>query len=75
VVIIEDLIDTGNTLAWLLRHISTKDPLSVRLCVLLDKVSRRTTQVKCDYVGYECPGEALPCHPFSMMLIYYGCPI
>jgi hypoxanthine-guanine phosphoribosyltransferase len=40
-----------------MRHIATKEPASVRLCVLLDKVSRRTAHVKCDYVGYECPDE------------------
>jgi hypoxanthine phosphoribosyltransferase len=57
VLIIEDLIDTGNTLAWIIEHLKTKKCASVRLCTLLDKVSRRKAQVQIDYCGFECPDE------------------
>lgn len=57
VLIIEDLIDTGNTLAWIVSHLKTKGCASVRLCTLLDKASRRKAQVQIDYCGFECPDE------------------
>eukprot|EP01083_Nonionella_stella_P139481 425491_1 len=56
ILIVEDLIDTGGTLAWLQQHLKTKKSLSVRLCCLLDKqTKKRAKQVKVDYVGFECP--------------------
>ncbi len=59
IIIIEDLIDTGTTLAWIQKHLSSKDCASVKLCTLLDKKSRRTPSLnlKIDYVGFECPDE------------------
>lgn len=55
VLIIEDLIDTGNTLAWIIKHLQTKGCESIRLCCLLDKESRRKAAVHVDYVGFKCP--------------------
>lgn len=55
VLIIEDLIDTGNTLEWIVAHLRTKGCASVRLCCLLDKVERRKANVPVDYVGFQCP--------------------
>ncbi len=57
VLIIEDLIDTGNTLEWIVSHLKTKGCASVRLACLLDKASRRTAKVHVDYVGFTCPDE------------------
>ena len=57
VLIIEDLIDTGTTLEWIVSHLKTKGCESVRLCCLLNKASRRTAKVHVDYVGFECPDE------------------
>jgi len=57
ILVIEDLIDTGNTLAWMLKHLASKDCASVKLCCLLDKKSRRTTAVNVDFCGWECPDE------------------
>jgi len=58
VLIIEDLIDTGNTLKWLKSYLMTKNCASVKLCTLLDKKARRTeTDVAVDYVGFTCPDE------------------
>lgn len=55
ILIIEDLIDTGHTLKWLLQHFALKGANSVNICCLLDKKSRRSVQVDVKYVGFECP--------------------
>ena len=53
VLIVEDIIDTGRTMAKLLELLSTRNPKSVKVCTLLDKPSRREVKVKIDYVGFE----------------------
>ncbi|MGF6375201.1 hypoxanthine phosphoribosyltransferase [Clostridiales Family XIII bacterium PM5-7] len=53
VLIIEDIIDTGNTLKHLKAYISDRGAKSVKICTLLDKPSRRTTDVAAEYIGYE----------------------
>lgn len=53
VLIIEDIIDTGNTLNALKHYFQLKNPKSVRICTLLDKPSRRQAPVYGDYVGFE----------------------
>lgn len=55
VLVVEDIVDTGRTLNYLLKVLSTRGPASLRLCVLLDKPQRRETPVKADYVGFEIP--------------------
>lgn len=57
VLLIEDIVDTGLTVSWLLRHLATHDPESVRICTLLDKPSRRRVDVAIDYVGFTIPDE------------------
>ena len=57
IVIVEDLIDTGNTLQWVKAYLQTKGVKSVKICCILDKVSRREADVQIDYVGWECPDE------------------
>lgn len=57
VLVVEDIIDTGLTLAYLLKLLQSRRPASLRTCVLLDKVSRRETAVKVDYCGFEIPDE------------------
>ncbi|XP_037044208.1 hypoxanthine phosphoribosyltransferase-like [Bradysia coprophila] len=57
VLIIEDLIDTGNTLQWIKTHLSGKGCASIKMCCLLDKKERRTVPITADYVGFECPDE------------------
>ena len=54
VLVIEDIIDSGNTLAYLLELMKTRKPASLALCTLLDKPSRRVHhEVKVDYCGFE----------------------
>ena len=56
VIIIEDIVDTGRTLSYLLEYLKMKKPNSVKLCTLLDKPDRRVMKdVKVDYTGFEIP--------------------
>ena len=57
VIIVEDIIDTGVTLSYLLRLLEQRHPRSIRVAALLDKRERRTQQVKLDYIGFEIPDE------------------
>lgn len=53
VLIVEDIVDTGRTMAKLLELLSTRNPKSVKVCTLLDKPSRREVKVNIDYIGFE----------------------
>ena len=53
VIVVEDIIDSGNTLARLLPILKERKPASIKVTTLLDKPSRRETQVDVDYVGFE----------------------
>jgi hypoxanthine phosphoribosyltransferase len=55
VLIVDDIVDTGHTLAELKRRLEARGPRSVRTCVLLDKTGRRETEVTVDYVGFSIP--------------------
>lgn len=57
VLIIEDIIDSGRTLAYLIELLSTRSPNSLNICTLLDKPERRVTDVFVKYVGFEIPDE------------------
>src|SRR5215210_4457935 len=57
VLIVEDIIDTGLTLNYLLRYLRGKNPRSLRICALLDKPARRLVEIPIDYRGFEIPDE------------------
>lgn len=57
VLVIEDIIDTGKTLSFLMEMLKERKPASLKLCTLLDKPDRRTHPVDVDYVGFEIPDE------------------
>ena len=57
VIVIEDIVDTGRTLSYLLKMLGERKPKSLRLCTLLDKPDRRVTDVEVDYTGFEIPDE------------------
>ena len=57
VIVIEDIIDSGRTLYYLLDVLQKRQPKSLKLCTLLDKPDRRVKDVKVDYVGFEIPDE------------------
>ena len=57
VLIVEDIIDTGLTLNYLLRYLRGKNPNSLRICTLLDKPARRLVEIPIDYVGFTIPDQ------------------
>ena len=57
VLIVEDIIDSGRTLYYLMETLRQRHPKSLHLCTLLDKPERREKDVKVDYVGFEIPDE------------------
>ena len=57
VLIVEDIIDSGNTLYYLIDVLKKRNPASMRLCTLLDKPERRVKDVEVDYCGFEIPDE------------------
>ena len=57
VIIVEDIVDSGRTLSYLLEILQSRGPKSLRLCTLLDKPERRVTNVTVDYTGFEIPDE------------------
>ena len=56
-VIIEDILDSGNTLSFLKQYFLTKGAASVTICTLLDKPSRRAKAITADYIGFTVPDE------------------
>lgn len=57
VLIVEDIVDSGRTLSYLLEMFKDRGAEDVKLCTLLDKPSRRVVDVKVDYTGFEIPDE------------------
>ena len=57
VIIIEDIVDTGTTMNYLLKYLRAKNPASLKLCALLDKPENRKFDVKTDYIGFEIPNK------------------
>jgi hypoxanthine phosphoribosyltransferase len=57
VLIVEDIIDTGLTLNYLIRYLRGKNPSTLRICTLLDKPARRLVPIPVDYIGFEIPDQ------------------
>lgn len=55
ILLVEDIVDTGLTLRYLVDNLRTRRPRSTRVCALLDKTSARQLDVDIDYCGFECP--------------------
>lgn len=77
VLIVEDIIDSGRTLAHLMELLRNRKPASLKLCTLLDKPERRVTDVKVDYTGFAIPdafvvGYGLDYHQDYRNLPYIG---
>ena len=54
-IVVEDILDSGNTLYYLLDVLRARKPASIRLCTLMDKPGRRVKPIKADYVGFTIP--------------------
>ncbi len=57
VLIVEDIVDSGLTLSWLLRNLATRHPRSLRVCTLLRKLEAVRADVEIEYVGFDIPNE------------------
>jgi hypoxanthine phosphoribosyltransferase len=57
VLLVEDIIDTGLTLNYLVRYLRGKNPATLRICTLLDKPARRLVEIPVDYQGFEIPDQ------------------
>ena len=57
VLIVEDIIDTGLTLNYLIRYLRGKNPRSLHICTLLDKPARRLVEIPIDYLGFTIPDQ------------------
>ncbi len=57
VLVVEDIVDSGRTLSYLLEMLHDRKPASVKLCTLLDKPERRVVDVNVDYTGFQIPDE------------------
>jgi hypoxanthine phosphoribosyltransferase len=55
VLVVEDIVDTGITVKWLMRHLRARNPKVLKLCSFIDKPERRETSVDLDYVGFTVP--------------------
>lgn len=77
VLVVEDIIDTGLTLAYILRTLAARNPASLRVCCLLDKRERRQVEIEADFVGFTIPnafvvGYGLDYQGFMRNLPYVG---
>jgi hypoxanthine phosphoribosyltransferase len=52
VLLVEDIVDTGNTISWLQKHLQDRGAASIKLCALIDKQERRQQEVRIDYCGF-----------------------
>ena len=57
VLLVEDIVDSGNTIAYVLEFLQTRQPRSLKVCALLDKSERRETSVPIDYRGFKIPNK------------------
>jgi len=57
VLIVEDIVDTGFTLSKLKEMLLLRNPASLKICTILNKPSRRTTEIDVDYIGFDIPDE------------------
>jgi hypoxanthine phosphoribosyltransferase len=74
VLIVEDIIDTGRTLSYIIRNLRTRQPNSLRICTLLSKPSRREIEIPVDYVGFEIPNRFVIGYGLDFVEIYRSLP-
>ncbi|HKM42553.1 MAG TPA: hypoxanthine phosphoribosyltransferase [Limnochordia bacterium] len=74
VIIVEDIIDTGLTLSYLLKNLHSRNPASIRICTLLNKPANRTVEIPVDYVGFEVPNAFLVGYGLDFKQLYRNIP-
>lgn len=79
VFIIEDIVDTGRSMNYLIEHLKEKNPKDIKICSLLSKPSRREVEVNIDYLGFEVPNKFIIGYGFddedgfNRNIPYIGC--
>jgi hypoxanthine phosphoribosyltransferase len=74
VLIVEDIIDTGQTLNYIIENLQTRDPASVKVCTLLNKFARREVDIPLDYVGFDIPDKFVVGYGLDYGEIYRNLP-
>jgi len=74
VLVVEDIIDSGRTLDYITRNLSTRSPASLKICTLLDKKERRMLPIPVDYVGFEVPDEFVIGYGLDFVELYRNLP-
>ena len=79
ILIIEDIVDTGRSMHYLIEHLKEKNPKDIKICSLLSKPSRREIEVNIDYLGFEVPNKFIIGYGFddeegfNRNIPYIGC--
>ncbi|GAX00307.1 hypoxanthine phosphoribosyltransferase [Secundilactobacillus mixtipabuli] len=74
VIVIEDILDSGRTLAYLNKRLTERHPKSLKVCTLLDKPEGRVVEAKADYVGFNVPNEFLVGYGLDYVEYYRNLP-
>ncbi len=74
ILIVEDIIDSGLTLSYLVKNLESRKPASVRICTLLDKQINREVDIPIDYVGFLAPDEFLVGYGLDYQELYRNIP-
>ncbi len=74
IIIVEDIIDSGLTLSYLIKNLESRNPASLRICTLLDKTVNRTVNIPVDYVGFPVPNEFLVGYGLDYQELYRNIP-
>jgi hypoxanthine phosphoribosyltransferase len=74
VLIVEDIVDSGRTLAYILDNLQTRRPADIKVCALLSKPSRREVQVELDYLGFEIPDKFVVGYGLDYAEVYRNLP-
>jgi hypoxanthine phosphoribosyltransferase len=74
VLVVEDIIDSGRTLNYLVKILEERNPSSIKICTLLDKPERRVVDVHVDYVGFAIPDQFVIGYGLDYMQLYRNLP-
>ncbi len=74
VLIVEDIIDSGLTLSYIIENLKSRKPNSIKICTLLDKPEHRIASVAVDYVGFEIPDEFIVGYGLDYKQVYRNLP-
>ena len=74
VLIVEDIVDSGRTLAYILDNLRTRRPADIKVCALLSKPSRREVQIELDYLGFEIPDKFVVGYGLDYAEVYRNLP-